>query len=64
MGVHRGEVTGLAPLTIQVPRLTGDQQRLVEEYAVIDPPLEVGDRVWVMGIEGSRDNLAVIARRA
>lgn len=69
LGVWRATVSTVEPETdrslwVRVPALTGERERFVEEYAAVDPPLAVGDRVWVVGIEGSRDNLAVIARRA
>lgn len=65
-GMWRGTVIAVADdnLVVESPRLLPDRRLERCETAVFDPPLEVGDRVWVSPIEGSRDEIVVIARRA
>lgn len=64
LGVYRAEVAAIGPLMVTVPRLTGPDRVGPCESALFDTPLEVGDPVWVVPLEGRRDDLVVIARRA
>lgn len=61
-GVWRAVVAELVPLTITIPKLTGDGLIPNCETA-IGGDLEPGDKVWAAPIEGSRDDWVVIARR-
>lgn len=54
----QGTGCGLDPLRVTVPTLTGDDLQPGGELALFDPPLLEGDRVWLLPIEGGRDDLA------
>lgn len=64
-GAWRGVVDRAQPLAVSVPNLTGQGYviRGVESVAGLTAPLAVGDRVWVMCVEGQPEYLVVIGRR-
>lgn len=66
LGVWRGTVAGVNPLSVFVPSLTGTETPIVdcESADFGGAPLAVDDPVWVLPLEGRRDVVVVIARRA
>lgn len=67
-GPWRGFITAAGgvdgPFSVSIPRLTGQDGAVTDcESAVFDPPLVVGDRVWVWPIEGNRDAWMIGSRR-
>lgn len=67
VGAWRAVVEGLTPLQVSVPALTGLGVRIGKVEVSWEPistvPLAVGDRVWVMCIEGVPTDLLIFGRR-
>lgn len=69
MGAWKGVITAIdvhtGAISVSVPRLTGSDRSIPNcESALFSPPLAVGDRVFVVPLEGNRDLPVIMQRRA
>lgn len=67
-GAWGGYVLAVSPdgaYTCSIPTLTGTAMGMAGILSVpLSPPAVVGDRVWLISIEGNPDRLLIFARRA